>query len=75
MELFSYMKGKCKNIQLILAGHSPFIVSDLPKEKYNFSRKRLNKFIQWNRMESKLLERIFILYLADGFFVEGWTYG
>ena len=36
LELFDSIKGDCKNIQLILAGHSPFIVSDLPRANIVF---------------------------------------
>jgi len=36
LQLIKSLKVKHKNIQLILAGHSPFIVSDLPKENIVF---------------------------------------
>lgn len=36
LQLIKSLKIKHKNIQLILAGHSPFIVSDLPKENIVF---------------------------------------
>ena len=72
MELFSYMEGKCKNIQLILAGHSPFIVSDLPKGNIIFLKD--SKQVSGIEKKETFGANIHTL-LADSFFVEGGLMG
>lgn len=72
IELLSYVKDKSKNIQLILAGHSPFIVSDLPKENIIF----LEDSMQVNGVEKKETFGANIhTLLSDSFFVEGGLIG
>ncbi len=72
IELLSHMKAECKNIQLILAGHSPFVVSDLPKENIIF----LEDSKQVNGIEKKQTFGANIhTLLSDSFFVEGGLMG
>lgn len=72
LNLLQVVKQKCRNFQIILAGHSPFIVSDLPKERIIF----LENSKQVNGTEKKQTFGANIhTLLSDSFFIEGGLIG
>ena len=72
IELIESIKTDCKNIQLIMAGHSPFIVSDLPKGNIIFLKN--SKQVSGIEKKETFGANIHTL-LADSFFVEGGLMG